>query len=118
MFKIGDKFIIEIESVDTDDYGKPSYKIKGFQKLHMSEFKLRSLERLTDKDHVLEVGDIVTHVNADGKYMIIKIEQESYGTLYTIMSLDGSSVSNAIFESELEFTGDHVDIAEMLSQYR
>lgn len=85
----------------------------------MSEFKLRNLERLTDKDHVLEVGDIVTHVNADGRFVIVGTElDEGPDSLYTLIGIDGCGLMSHIWADELTFTGDHVDIAEMLSQYR
>lgn len=118
-FKVGDKFIVEIESVDTDECGKESYKIKGFQKLHFSEFKLRNLERVTDEDHILEVGDIVYHPISDGKYIIINIKTFPDGEpLYMVMSCLNGTVMENVEAKELNFTGDNVDLSKTFKRYK
>lgn len=56
-YKIGDKFVIEIDSVMTNKNGT-SYGIKGFKSLVFDEYGLEQLERIPGK-YEYHVGDEV-----------------------------------------------------------
>jgi hypothetical protein len=56
-YKIGDKFVIEIDSVMTNKNGT-SYGIKGFEPLLLKEYDLERLERIPGKFEY-RVGDEV-----------------------------------------------------------
>lgn len=44
--KIGDKFILEIESIFEDDYGNRLYRVKNFKSLVFDEIGLSKLKRI------------------------------------------------------------------------
>ena len=84
MAKVGDKFVIEIDSVMTNKNGK-LYGIKGFKSLVFDEHGLDKLERVCDRDAYmagyndgLEIGnkqgftDAVKDVERELKTMLDK----------------------------------------------
>lgn len=68
-YKVGDKFVIEIDSVMTNKKGN-LYGIKGFKSLVFDDYGLEQLERIPDDDDCIKVGDVVVS-DSTGSYAIV-----------------------------------------------
>lgn len=77
-YKIGDKFVIEIDSVMINKHGT-SYGIKGFEPLLLKEYDLERLERIPGENE-FRVGDIIRY-------------RSGMGRLGTITRISGATLS-------------------------
>lgn len=109
-YKVGDKFVIEIEDIVD---GGGGYKIKGFKNLVLSEYKLRVLDNQGEGKHVLEPGDIVFEDGFSGKYVVTGV----FSHFCTIMN-PGDFSTYRVSESSLIYAGEHINLDEIFGRYR
>lgn len=64
-YKIGDKFVMEIDAVITNKHGT-LYGIKGFEPLTFNDHDLNRLEKISDENE-FHVGDIIRFKRGVGR---------------------------------------------------
>lgn len=85
-YKTGDKFVIEIDSVMTNKNGN-LYGIKGFKTLVFDDYGLEQLERISDDDDCIKVGDVVFNDSTESYAIVTRADEDGY--LYLLFK-DGS----------------------------
>lgn len=85
-YKIGDKFVIEIDSVMTNKKGT-LYGIKGFKSLVFDEYGLEQLERIPKEDDCIKAGDVVFNDSTESYAIVTRANED--GCLYLLFK-DGS----------------------------
>lgn len=128
-YKVGDKFIIEIEKIYEsslkeigvfEDITEPLYKIKGFNSLVFDKNGLDRLEEVPDKKNYIAtenicVGDIVTVCNGDIKFVCTKDNTSGDYSRCHLMANDGSVWENCK-KYDCKKTGKRVNISDLLAK--
>ena len=129
-YKVGDKFIIEIEKIYEsslkgidvlEDMTEPLYKIKGFNSLVFDKNGLDRLEKVADKKNGIAqenicVGDIVTIGDGDIKFVCTKDNANGDYSKCHLLSNDGS-VWEDCKKSNCNKTGKRVNIGDLLDKF-
>lgn len=121
MANIGDKYIIEIDSVMTNKKGK-LYGIKGFRTLTFDEYGLGQLRKVKyeGEDTVFAIGDeVYTSLDRDGNYLDVGIVTQpircGIDNEMIVMSRTGA-IYGCYDKSKWHKTGRHFDLDKMLSE--
>lgn len=113
-YKIGDKFVIEIDSVMTNKNGT-LYGIKGFKSLVFDDYGLEQLERIPGKFEY-RVGDEVCFNDGESFKGVVLDESVVNGSWRVLTENGCVSVFD---EKKLHRTGRHFDEVEtMLKKMR
>ena len=129
-YKVGDKFIIEIEKIYEsslkgidvfEDMEEPLYKIKGFNSLVFDTNGLDRLEEVADKKNYVAtenicVGDVVTVGDGDIKFICTKDNASGDYSKCHLLSNDGS-VWEDCNKSDCKKTGKRVNISDLLDKF-
>ena len=129
-YKVGDKFIIEIEKIYEsslkgidvfEDITEPLYKIKGFNSLVFDKNGLDKLEEVADKKNYVTtenvcVGDVVTIGDGDIKFVCTKDNASGDYSKCHLLSNDGS-VWEDCKKSDCKKTGKRVNISDLLDEF-
>ena len=128
-YKVGDKFIIEIEKIYEsslkgidvfEDITEPLYKIKGFNSLVFDKNGLDKLEEVADKKNFItseniRVGDVVTVGDGDIKFICTKDNASGDYSKCHLLSSDGSVWEDCI-KSDCKKVGKNVKIGDLLEK--
>ena len=128
-YKVGDKFIIEIEKIYEsslkgidvfEDMEEPLYKIKGFNSLVFDKNGLDRLEEVADKKNFIaseniRVGDVVTVGDGDIKFICTKDNASGDYSKCHLLSSDGS-VWEDCKKSDCKKVGKNVKIGNLLEK--
>ena len=128
-YKVGDKFIIEIEKIYEsslkgidvfEDMTEPLYKIKGFNSLMFDKNGLDRLEEVADKKNYIAtenicVGDVVAVGGGDIKFICTKDNANGDYSKCHLLCSDGSVWENCK-KSECKKVGKNVKIGNLLEQ--
>ena len=128
-YKVGDKFIIEIEKIYEsslkgidvfEDMEEPLYKIKGFNSLVFDKNGLDRLEEVADKKNYVAtenicVGDVVTVGDGDIKFICTKDNASGDYSKCHLLSSDGS-VWEDCKKSDCKKVGKSVKIRDLLEK--
>lgn len=115
-YKIGDKFVIEIDSVMTNKKGN-LYGIKGFKALVFDDYGLEQLEQMQDEDDCIKVGDVVVN-DSTGSYAIVtRVDGDDW--FYLLFSDGSCGVYSQIGDHwEKAETACHLDLNDLFSYIR
>jgi hypothetical protein len=80
-YKIGDKFVIEIDSVMTNKNGT-LYGIKGFKSLVFDDYGLEQLERIPGEDDCIKVGDVVFSDATGDHAVVTRVDGDRFCLLF------------------------------------
>lgn len=128
-YKVGDKFIIEIENVYEsslkgidvfEDMTEPLYKIKGFNSLVFDKNGLDRLEEVADKKNFIAqeniyVGDVVTVDGGDITFVCTKDNSSGDFSKCHLIAGDGS-VYEDCNKFDCQKTGKTINIGEILKE--
>ena len=99
-YNIGDKFVIEIESI-VFCHSKPLYKIKGFNTLVFDDNGLDRLEK-TNSPTMFEVGDVITYGSDNIEGYVLN---PNYSEGELVASMEDTACPQRLYKKECYKTG-------------